>query len=222
MRRGNEGQPKRIHPIKAAGVALGLAMLEAACGGQAPATVSPTRTPEATSSPTPSLMASPTQEVTPSPTIIVTPVVTPSQSPDKTASPTPRATETVKPSEKPELLGIDTIISDNPDQIDPSTIKDLIGQIYADNPHVGDLKGVVDGCADKNIDILEQCFLAIKYIYGRGDNEYWGSNSGYLATEDARYYQLAKDFYNLAIETHTQQRDKDRLDGNLRQLFPQN
>ena len=171
--------------------------------------------PRATSTPTRTI----TLPATPTAASTATPH--PSPTPLLTATPTaaPTASPTALPTASPiGLVGIQSIISDDPGRIDPATVKAEIERIYASNPYLQDLKGVVDRCADKQIDVLEACLIAIQNTYGPGDAQTWGAGTGYLATGDTDYYQLAKDFYALAVQSH--KADKGRLDYSLHELFP--
>jgi hypothetical protein len=178
------------------------AWLAIGCGGTS---VAPTSTPP----PTQALVT----PATPAPTATASPTAEPISTP--TQSPTPTSTVSTSP-----LLSIDTIISDHPGPGDPEAVKELMRTAYAGNPHLEDLLGVLDRCAKGKTDTYEECLIGFRNVYDTGDPEYWGSDSGYLATGEMIFYEIAKGFYEVALSSHRENRDKDRLDGELRTEFP--
>lgn len=208
---------KKLGAFGTLGTALTLLV---ACGGNTPSVAPSTPTFSPTEAPSSTAVVTPTPEASASlpPTPLSTPTENPTGTPVKTASPTPRATETVKPSETPGLLGINTIIKDNPDPITKTQLRDLIKTAYENNSNYQDILNFIDRCATDEF-TTDNCLAIIEWTYG--NNQY---NIDYLHSGDMARYDVANGFYRWAYVTHKNNpgfsNDKQSLDDALKNEFP--
>ncbi|KKR15663.1 MAG: hypothetical protein A2186_04460 [Candidatus Levybacteria bacterium RIFOXYA1_FULL_41_10] len=196
-----------------------VAVFVAACGGGNLPTQEPTpvitATPIITEAPTPTVTAEPTPSWTASPEPTATIVVTP--------SPTSEPTPTVKPVETtppPELLDINTIISDNPRNISLADLKEKIKAAYEgktglpsqDSITLEDFLNAAEGCAAGRDagNIIDNCYFPIEAIY-----------KDYLASGDIALHGAAKGYYDIGVNAFKEsQASIADLNDTLRSVFP--